>query len=68
MISSSPSADDELCHQLFFFVWAMKLPSCGTTFVLLHLGRLGFAFSHPEMVMVSSKGFRHFSQRNRSAA
>jgi hypothetical protein len=50
--------------QLFFDVCAMKLPSCGTTFVLLHFGHLTFAFSRSEMVMVSSKGFLHFWHRN----
>jgi hypothetical protein len=50
--------------QLFFEVCAMKVPTCGTTFVLLHFGHLTFAFSRSEMVMVSSKGFGHFWHRN----
>ena len=41
----------------------MKPPNCGVTFVPLHAGHLGFAFSCSEIVMVSSKGFLHFSQR-----
>jgi hypothetical protein len=42
----------------------MKVPSCGVTFVLLHVGHLIRAFSFSEMVMVSSNGFRHFSHMN----
>jgi hypothetical protein len=36
----------------------------GTTFVPLQIGHFGFAFSRSEMVMLTSKGFLHFSQRN----
>src|SRR5207247_11030362 len=42
----------------------MKPPSCGVTFVPLHAGHWGFAFSRSESVMTSSNGFLHFSQRN----
>src|SRR6516165_2501769 len=42
----------------------MKLASCGVTFVPLHEGHLGLAFSRSEMVMVTSNGFWHCSQRN----
>ena len=42
----------------------MKVPSCGVTFVLLHVGHLILAFSLSEMVMVSSNGFSHFSHMN----
>jgi len=42
----------------------MKDPSCGVTFVLLHVGHLILAFSLSEMVMVSSNGFSHFSHMN----
>jgi hypothetical protein len=50
--------------QLFFDVCTMKPLSCGATLEPLHLGHVGFAFSRSEMVMISSKGFRHFSQMN----
>jgi len=50
--------------QLFFEVWVMKGASCAVTFVLLHVGQLTLLFSRSEMVMVSSNGFRHFSQMN----
>ncbi len=50
--------------QLFFVVWVMKVPSCGVTFVLLHVGHLTLAFSLSEMVMVSSNGFLHFLHMN----
>jgi hypothetical protein len=50
--------------QLFFDVWAMKPANWGTTFVPLQLGHFGFAFSRSEMVMLTPKGFWHFSQRN----
>jgi hypothetical protein len=53
-------ADD----QLFFLVCAMNPLNCGTTFVPLHVGHWVFAFSCSDMVMVSSNGFWHFSQRN----
>jgi hypothetical protein len=42
----------------------MKVPICGVTFVLLHVGHLIRAFSFSEMVMVSSNGFLHFSHMN----
>jgi len=42
----------------------MKVPSCGVTFVLLHVGHLTLALSLSEMVMVSSNGFLHFSHMN----
>jgi hypothetical protein len=51
-------------RQLFFAVCAMKPLNCGTTFVPLHFGHVGFVFSRSEMVMVSSNGFLHFSHRN----
>src|SRR5712692_7992417 len=50
--------------QLFFEVWVMKGASCVVTFVLLHVGQLTLLFSRSERVMVSSNGFRHFSQMN----
>jgi hypothetical protein len=53
-------ADD----QLFFDVCVVKLPSCGATLVLLHVGHRTFPFSCSAIVMVSSNGFWHFSQRN----
>jgi hypothetical protein len=42
----------------------MNVPSCGVTFVLLHVGRLILAFSFSEMDMMSSNGFLHFSHMN----
>ena len=42
----------------------MKVPSCGVTFVLLHVGHLTMAFSLSEMLMVSSNGFVHLSHMN----
>jgi hypothetical protein len=42
----------------------MKPLNCGTTFVPLHVGHFGVVFSRSEIVIVSSKGFWHFSQRN----
>ena len=51
-------------RQLFFEVWAIKVPTCGTTFVLLHFGHLTFALPRSEIVMTSSKGFLHFWHRN----
>jgi hypothetical protein len=50
--------------QLFFAVCAMKPLNCGKTFVPLQVGHFGFAFSRSAIVMMSSKGFLHFSQRN----
>jgi hypothetical protein len=50
--------------QLFFPVCAMKPLNCGTTLVPLHVGHFTWAFSRAEMVMMSSKDFLHFSQRN----
>src|SRR5215471_8058353 len=49
--------------QLFFLVCATKPENCATTFVPLHVGHFGLAFSRSEMVMISSNGFLHFSQR-----
>lgn len=46
--------------QLFFEVYAMKPPSCGTTFVPLHFGHRTFAFSRSLMVIISSNPFLHF--------
>src|SRR5205814_69954 len=43
--------------QLFFAVCAMKPPNCGTTFMSLHVGHFGLAFSRSEMVMGRSKDF-----------
>ena len=37
----------------------MKDPSCGVTFVPLHVGHVGLAFARSEMVRVSSNGFWH---------
>ena len=42
----------------------MKPVSCGVTFVPLHVGHVGFAFSRSEMVMIRSNGFLHFSHMN----
>ena len=42
----------------------MKVPSCGVTFVPLHVGHLIRAFSLSETVTVSSNGFLHFSHMN----
>ena len=42
----------------------MKVPSWGVTFVPLHLGHWILAFSLSEIVMISSKGFSHFSHLN----
>jgi hypothetical protein len=42
----------------------MKPPNCGTTLSPLHFGHVGFVFSRSEMVIVSSNGFLHVSQRN----
>jgi hypothetical protein len=42
----------------------MNVPSCGVTFVLLHVGHLILAFSFSEMDMVSSNGLLHFSHMN----
>jgi hypothetical protein len=42
----------------------MNVPSCGVTFVLLHVGHLILAFSFSEMDMVNSNGFLHFSHMN----
>jgi hypothetical protein len=53
-----------LGRQLFFPVCAMKPLNCGTILVPLHFGHVGLAFSRSEMVMMSSKDFLHFSQRN----
>ncbi len=50
--------------QLFFFLCAMKPENCGTTFVSAHAGRIGLVFSRSEIVIVSSNGFLHLSQRN----
>jgi len=50
--------------QLFFEVWVMNVPSCGVTFVPLHVGHVTLAFPLSEKLMVSSNGFLHFSHRN----
>ena len=50
--------------QLFFEVCVRKAVTCGVTFVPLHAGHFGLAFSRSEMVMTSSNSLRHFSQRN----
>ena len=42
----------------------MNVPTCGTTFVLLHFGHLTFALPRSEIVMSSSKRFLHFWHRN----
>jgi len=42
----------------------MKVPSRGVTFVPLHVGHWILAFSLSEIVMISSKGFSHFSHMN----
>jgi hypothetical protein len=59
--SASPAASKA---QLFFDVCAMKPANCWVTFVPLHVGHLGLAFSRSEMVMMSSKGFLHVSHMN----
>src|SRR5262249_23309087 len=63
-LSASKNVSVPLPSHHFFFVCAMKPPSCGVTFVPLHVGHFGFVFSRSEMVTVSSKGLLHFSQRN----
>ena len=42
----------------------MNVPSCGVTFVPLHVGHLTLAFPLSEKLMVSSNGFLHFSHMN----
>jgi hypothetical protein len=49
---------------LFFQVWVMNVPSCGVTFVPLHVGHLTLAFPLSEKVMLSSNGVLHFSHMN----
>src|SRR5262245_47212572 len=46
-------------RQLFFPVCAMNPENCGVTFVPLHAGHAGLAFSRSEIVMMSSKGRPH---------
>jgi hypothetical protein len=50
--------------QLFFDVCAMKTPSCGRTFELLHFGHFTLPFSRSKMVKINSNGFLHFSHMN----
>jgi hypothetical protein len=50
-------------NQLFFYVCAMKPPSCYTT-EPLHFGHFTSPFSRSEMVKINSKGFWHFSHTN----
>jgi hypothetical protein len=51
-------------YQILFPVCAMNPENCGVTSVPLQSGHVGFAFSRSEIVMMSSKDFLHFSQRN----
>jgi hypothetical protein len=57
-------SDDAQFVQLFFAVCAMNPLNCGTTLSPWHLGHVGFVFSRSEIVMMSSNGFLHVSQRN----
>ena len=59
---ASPTAWSRRSGRGLRHVCAMKPPSCGTTFALLHCGHLTFAFSRLDMVMISSNRFLHFEK------